>query len=241
MYEYIEVAIKNGTKYFGFSDHAPMDYDLKYRMSLKEKDSYENDVRNLRKKYENQIEILLGYEVDYLPKYHEKSVLNADVDYLIGSVHFLDHWGFDNPEFIREYESRDIDDIWKEYFTQIEFMAKSGLFDIVAHLDLMKVFKFLPQTDIKTLALNTIKAIKKSNMVVEINSAGYRKPINEAYPSREILELCYEYEVDITFGSDAHKPNQVGLNSDKMLDFARSIGYEKCAIFKNRDKELIKF
>ena len=239
--EYVKQAIKNGTKYFGFSDHSPMNYNQEYRMNLNQSTIYENDIKKLKKKYEKKIKILLGYEVDYLPKYHEDKILKANVDYLIGSVHFLDNWGFDNPEFIREYKNRDIDEIWREYFFQIEQLAKSGLFDIVGHIDLIKVFKFLPKTDIKLLALNTIKAIKKANMVVEINSAGWRKPIAEAYPSHKILELCYEYDINITFGSDAHKPSQVGLNSEKTLNLAKSIGFQKCAIFENRDKKYIKF
>ena len=237
--EYIEQAIKNGTKYFGFSDHAPMSFDPTYRMNLGQMAPYENEILELKERYKDKIEILLGYEVDYLPKYHEPKVLNADVDFLIGSIHFLDHWGFDNPEFIKEYHNKDIDDIWREYFYQIEQMAKSGLFDVVGHIDLIKVFKFMPKIDIKSLAQNALKAIKKSNMVVEINSAGWRKPIGEAYPSQQILELCQELDIDITLGSDAHKPSQVGLNSEKTLNLAKKTGYNRCVIFKKRDREFI--
>ena len=76
-------------------------------------------------------------------------ILNANVDYLIGSVHFLQNknemWGFDNPEFIGVYKSVDIDKIWEDYFDAIEAMAKTNYFQIVGHLDLIKVFKFLPK------------------------------------------------------------------------------------------------
>ena len=83
-------------------------------------------------------------------------------------------------------------------------MAKTGLFDIVGHLDLIKVFKFLPKKDIRLIAKETLHEIKKANLVLEINSAGIRKPIAETYPSIQLLEMAYEMGIDITFGSDAH-------------------------------------
>jgi len=239
--EYIEEAIKNKTKYFGFSDHAPMEFDPKYRMKFSQMKAYEKDVLDAKKKYEGKIDILLGYEVDYLDGYMDKRVLDVDVDYLIGSVHFIDKWGFDNPEFIGKYEEMDIDEIWQKYFNSIEDMANSNLFDIVGHLDLIKVFKFLPNKEITQIAKKALEAIKEADMVVELNAAGFRKPIGEAYPSMELLESIYTLDIPITFASDAHKPDQVGLNSQKIIKMAKDIGYEKCAVFKNRKRQLIKF
>ncbi len=241
IFEYIEKAIECGTEYFGFSDHAPMDFDKKYRMSFEQMPKYEKDVLEAKQKYRDKIEILLGYEVDYLKGHMDKRVLEAQVDYLIGSVHFIDEWGFDNPEFIGHYEHEDIDEIWQKYFDAIEKMAKSELFDIVGHLDLIKVFKFMPKKDINEIAKNALMAIKKADMVLELNVAGYRKPVGEAYPSLSILKQAFELDIPITFGSDAHKPEQVGLFSDKIIKIAKSVGYTQCAIFRNRKRELIQF
>ncbi len=238
MEEYIKKAIELGIDIFGFSDHAPMDFDPKYRMAKEHIEFYENAVLNLKRKYEKDIDIRLAYEVDFMqniPLLDE--VVNAKVDYLIGSVHFIDEWGFDNPEFIGNYEKQNIDDIWIDYFKSIETMAKSGKFDIVGHLDLIKVFKFLPKKDIKIIAQQALKQIKKSNMVLEINSAGFRKPIAEQYPSRELLELSYELDIPITFSSDAHSVEQIGFAYEKVVNIAKDIGYTKCTSFKNRDKE----
>jgi len=236
--EYIQRAIELKIDVFGFSEHAPMNFDEKYRLKLKDKELYENDILSLKEKYKNDIEILLGYEVDYLKgDYILPEVINSKVDYLIGSVHFInDGWGFDNPEFIGQYKNKDINTIWEDYFEAITNMIKCGKFDIVGHLDLIKVFKFLPTKDIKTIAHTTLKEIKKSNMVVEINSAGYRKPIGEQYPSKELLELCYELNIPITFSSDAHSIDQVGLNYEKASSLAKEIGYKKCTYFQQRDK-----
>ena len=241
--EYIQRAVELGIDHYGFSDHAPMNYDPKYRMDISQKVLYEKWVLDAKEKYKNQIKILLAYEVDYLEGYILDEIKNAKVDYLIGSVHFLknksDMWGFDNPEFIGVYKSKDIDTIWVEYFDAIKSMAKTGLFDIVGHFDLIKVFKFLPKKDIRLIAKDALLEIKKSNMVLEINPAGLRKPINETYPSKQLLELAFEMQIDITFGSDAHSTDQVGFMYDKALLLATEVGYKKCISFENRDKKVI--
>ena len=232
--DYILKAIEVGTKYFGFADHAPMNFDPTYRMKFSQMKKYEDEVLSLKDRFKDKIEILLGYEVDYIDGLVDKKVLEADVDYLIGSVHFIDRWGFDNPEFIGRYESEDIDEIWIKYFNAIEDMAKTGYFNIVGHLDLIKVFKFMPNRDILDLAKNSLKAIKEANMALELNVAGYRKPIAEAYPSKDLLKYAYELDIPITFASDAHKPSQVGLFSNEIISLAKDIGYTKAVYFKNK-------
>lgn len=239
--EYVEAAIACQTEYFGFSDHAPMNYDPKYRMGFDQMQTYESWIKEAQERYANQITILMGYEIDFLPGYMDERVLDRQCDYLIGSVHFIDEWGFDNPEFIGRYEGLDIDEAYRRYFGLIEAMAHSGKFDIVGHLDLLKVFKFLPTKDIRLLADGALKAIKKANMTVEINVAGYRKPVAEAYPSPLLLESIAELDIPITFGSDAHSKEQVGLFSDETEALARAIGYDRCAVYRSRDREMIKF
>ncbi|MFC2057956.1 histidinol-phosphatase, partial [Campylobacterota bacterium] len=201
--EYIQRAIELGIDIYGFSEHAPMDFDPHYRLSFEEMQAYTDDILSAKERYKNDINILLGYEVDYLPGHMDDRILNAKVDYLIGSVHFIDKWSFDNPEFISGWKNKNIDEIWKAYFEATEAMAKSGKFDIVGHLDLIKVFKFMPKQDIRSLAKNALQAIKRSDMVLEVNTAGIRKPIGELYPSRTLLEAAYELDIPITFSSDA--------------------------------------
>ncbi len=241
IFEYVQRAIETGITYFGFSDHAPMDFDPKYRMSFSDMKSYEKDVLEAKEKYKDKIEILLGYEVDYLKGHMDERVLNAKVDYLIGSVHFIEGWGFDNPEFIGKYKDQDIDEIWQKYFDTIEEMANSRLFDIVGHLDLIKVFKFMPNKNINEMAKAALQAIKKADMVLELNVAGFRKPIGEAYPSLSLLQQAYDLGIPITFASDAHKPEQVSMFNDEIIKMARDAGYTECALFKNRVREFIKF
>ena len=167
--EYIKAAIQKKVRYFGFSDHAPMDFDPSYRMSFDEMTQYEKAVNDAKIKYKDEIEILLGYEVDYLKNHMDERVLNADVDYLIGSVHFIDEWGFDNPEFIGRYENQDIDLIWQQYFDAIEEMANSKKFDIAGN----KVFfkkdikqqQFFEYNKFNDTLPSVIDSIKETNYI----------------------------------------------------------------------------
>jgi len=236
--EYIKKAIEKGIGVYGFADHAPMDFDPEYRMGFDEMQKYEEKITSLSQKYDN-IKILLGYEVDFTP-FVDQKVLNRNVDYFIGSVHFLDNWGFDNPEFIKEWSKRDVEDVYKEYFSLIEKMANSRLFDIVGHIDLVKVFGHRPEKNIKDFAKNAVKAIKKSGMAVEINTAGLRKPVKELYPSDEILEMLLEERIDITFSSDAHSPEQVGYMLKESVEKIKKLGFDSAVYFEKRKKIKIK-
>ena len=131
--EYVLKAINEGIDIFGFSDHAPMDFDKKYRMGFADMPKYEQEILALKDEFKEQIDIRLAYEVDFLKGYIDKRVLEAKVDYLIGSVHFINRWGFDNPEFIGKWKNQDVDTIWQEYFNAIKELAKSGHFQIVGH------------------------------------------------------------------------------------------------------------
>ncbi len=239
--EYIQRAIELGIDIYGFSEHAPMDFDEGYRLGFEEMKAYESDVLSAKERYGGQIKILLGYEVDFLPGHMDRRVLESQVDYLIGSVHFVNKWGFDNPEFIGEYKNRDIDELWQNYFDAVAQMAKSGLFDIVGHFDLIKVFGFIPKKDVRLIAQNALKAIKQANMVLELNSAGLRKPIGEIYPSALLLEEAYSIGVPITFSSDAHAADQVGFGYTEALHIAKEAGYTHAVTFESREKEMINF
>jgi len=241
--EYIQKAIELNIDVYGFTEHAPMkNFEDGYRLTLDKKEFYEKSILNLKEKYKNDINILLGYEVDFLKgDYILDEIKKAKVDYLIGSVHYLGNWGFDNPEFIGEYKNKDIDKIWEEYFEAVNQSAKSGIFNIVGHLDLIKIFNFQPKKDIKSIALDSLKTIKKAGMVMEINSAGLRKPIKEQYPSKQLLELAFELDIPITFSSDAHSIEQIGFSYNEVTKIAKEVGYSKCTYFEQKEKVEVSF
>ncbi len=238
---YIERAIDLGIDIYGFSEHAPMDFDEGYRVSFDDMAAYESDIRRARETYADRIDIRLGYEVDWLPGHMDDRVLNAGVDFLIGSVHFIDKWGFDNPEFIGEWHERDVDTVWRDYFEAVTAMVRSGHFDIVGHLDLIKLFGDWPTTDVRALARPALEAIADSGMVLEINTAGLRKPVGELYPARPLLEEAHALKIPVTFGSDAHAPGQVGAGLEEAYALARAVGYTEAVTFQNRQPQMIKF
>ena len=236
-------AYELGCKYFGFADHAFMDFEPEYRMSALQIPFYMDLIRETAADFAGKMEILLGFEVDFMneQKYMDERILKANCDFLIGSVHFLDFWGFDNPAFISKYDGKDIDELYKQYFEAVAKSASSGYFDILGHIDLIKVFDFRPKGDIKAMAEPMIKAIKKAGVCVELNSAGWRKKCNEMYPSDEIMQLLAQFDVPITFSSDAHAVEQVGQNMDKTIAKAHEFGYSKACIFRNREREFVQF
>ena len=239
--DYIRRAIALGIDIYGFSEHAPMDFDAHYRPGFGDMEAYESEILDAGARYADRIDIRLGYEVDWLPGHMDDRVLHAHVDFLIGSVHFLDRWGFDNPEFIGEWTKRDVDTVWRDYFAAITAMAESGYFDVVGHLDLIKLFGDRPRTDLHTIVRPALEAIARNDMVLEINTAGLRKPVHELYPAHNLLSEAFRLGIPVTFGSDAHAVDQVGAGLDAAYALARSVGYTHAVTFRKRKRELVIF
>src|SRR5215472_1756436 len=149
MERYVERAIESGLKELGFSDHLFMYWlpadrrDPELGMAEWEHDFYIEDVERCRRRYTGDITIRLSTEADFIPG-HEKAlesiVQRYDWDYVIGSVHFLGEWGFDDSRQIAEFEQRDIDALYAQYFETVGASAETGLFDTIGHIDLIKKF-----------------------------------------------------------------------------------------------------
>ncbi|MFX0103039.1 MAG: histidinol-phosphatase HisJ [Candidatus Hodarchaeota archaeon] len=249
--DYIIVAIKKGMKFIGFNEHFPMRYlpDAipveEYAMELDEFPEYIAELKQLRKKYKDQIDILISTEVDYFEpalgviKGNLKPFLD-DFDYLYGSVHVVDDWAVDDNRFLERFNEYDINDVWARYYDSVIEMVNTGLFDVVGHLDLPKKYEKIPTKDLDHKLLEVLAAIKSNRMLIELNTAGLRKPIKEIYPSRHILELCHEKGIEVTLGSDAHAPDEVGYDFPNAIALLKSIGYDSIVSFKKRERHSIK-
>ncbi|WP_300448021.1 histidinol-phosphatase [Helicobacter mastomyrinus] len=237
MEEYIIQAIAQNIDIFGFSCHAPMAFDEAYRMNLAELPQYLREITRLQEKFKDKITILSALEVDYILHREdliESSLLSQPFDYLIGSVHFLESWGFDNPAFIGEYAKRDIEQCWSEYLCSIAQMAQTGFFQIVGHLDLLKLFGHtMPDSQIPYLN-RALESIADNHLAIELNAAGWRKPIKECYPSAFILEKAFQKGIDITFGSDAHSVEHIGFRYNDLCALAKSVGYTHALYFSEK-------
>ena len=224
--EYARRALELGFKEIGFSDHAPMpqdDFD-DWRMNPGNLDEYVTKVRQAQRDFP-QLTIRLALEVDYLPGYEDwirELAARHPWDYFIGSVHYVsDDWAIDNPQKISEWKTRDAYEVWSAYFERLTKAAETGFFEIIGHVDLPKKFGYRPSRDCKPLYEKFLNAVKKRDCAIELNTAGLRKDCREIYPSRRILELAFQKGVPITFGSDAHAPEEVGMNFADAVQLAR--------------------
>jgi histidinol-phosphatase (PHP family) len=210
-------------------------------MSIDQLPEYVEAVASLKREFPD-IAIKTGIEADYLPRLEKETerLLSAyDFDYVIGSVHFIDGWGFDDSRYIEGYKHKDLYELYARYFALVAGAAKTGLFDVIGHIDLIKKYNFKPGRDIAPLVENAVSAIKDAGAAVEINTAGLRKPVGEIYPSDGVLALCSAAGVPITFGSDAHNPVEVGMDFEAARLAAKRAGYDRLAVFTARTRNYI--
>jgi histidinol-phosphatase (PHP family) len=242
MEECIETAKKRNLNEIGFSEHILFHYVKDYPcMSLQRVPAYINKFNMVKAK--TDFPIKLGVEIDFFVDDVEKTrefIQKYRFDYVIGAVHFIGNWGVDYSPHIHEYSKRDLLTIYEDYFDGVKKLCECKLFDILAHPDLIKIFGFKPKNDFSNILIETSEAIAKSNICVEINTRGLRKPCAEIYPSKEFLSRLHTYDVPIVFGSDAHSPDEVGNNFDEALRLAKRTGYNYCCTFSGRERECIR-
>lgn len=164
-----------------------------------------------------------------------------ELDFVLGSVHFLDRPDqmFDTvPEGGAQFEGRAIDDVYADYFRRVREMAASGLVDCLAHIDLVKIHGHRPSVDVGELAAETLDLIASRGLAIEFSTAGWRKPVNELYPSDELIALALEKGIPFTTASDAHSHVQLGENYDRLARRIRALGLREIAIFQRHRREL---
>jgi histidinol-phosphatase (PHP family) len=236
--EYIETAIKMGLSEIGFSDHAPLPPEMRDGITMREDQAeyYIGMIEGKRDEYDGRIQVRLGFEVDYplFDSFDRRYLSDARLDYLTGSCHFLDGWAFDHPDHIDGYSGRDIDKIYSDYYDIIGSMASSGLFNIIAHFDLVKKFGYRSRRDFTGTVEGIAGIIAAGNTAVEISTSGMRKPVGEIYPSDEIIGIFFRMNVPVTLGSDSHSPGEVASGFPHALEKIKSAGYRKISGFSKR-------
>ena len=226
-----------------FADHAPNPdgYDPKHRMKLSDFCDYQAFVNTEMDQREPHV--LMGLEADYYngcEAFLEKWLLSHELDFVLGSVHYIEDWGFDNPDEMQIWKSVDIADTWYAYFQVVEKLVATGLFDAVGHLDIPKKFGHrLAEGELRQMVEPVLDKIAKAGMGMELNTSGLRKPVREIYPSPLIVTLACERDIPICFGSDAHSPAEVGKDFPAALQLAHDAGYKKYFRIKKRKKYLV--
>lgn len=202
-------------------------------------EDYVSFIQQMKRQYP---ELLLGIEADYFAGGEEElsELLNmAAWDYTIGSVHFVNGWGFDNPATQDRFEKMEHFSSYQQLFSQVQAAARSGLFDIIAHPDNLKAFGFRPSDETLLMPLyeETARILAQSGVATEINTGlSYRYPVAEACPSPLFLKVLSLHKVPITLSSDAHFPEHTGYLLPEARDMARVAGYTEIVTFKERKR-----
>jgi histidinol-phosphatase (PHP family) len=243
---YLSAAERAGVGELGVSEHV---YRFTQGLSLWRHPFWEENARDDLDAYCEFVRgtsLKLGIECDFVPGAEDRtaSLLDArDFDYVVGSVHFIgeravDHEGWD------AWEGRDGDPdrVWRRYFESLAECARSGLFDILAHPDLVKVWggaRPLPERDPRFFYEPAVEAIAESGIAVEVSTAGLRKPVGEIYPGRSFAEMCVEAGASFALSSDAHLPEQVGFGYDHALELLDGLGVSEICVFEGRGRRLV--
>lgn len=232
-----------GLKIIGFSEHSPrpagFDYRREYRDQLR---AHLSDyVRQVLALKNGPLRVLFGMEIDWLAgeeDYTAASRAAFDFDYLIGSVHFLDHWGFDDGDEPWRDASQEQRESWyRQYFSTWLDMINSGLFNIAAHPDLIKIYSvesfrlWLDKPESRELVRRGLTALRDKGMAMEISSAGLRKACGEIYPCPTIMKMAASLGLSVSMASDAHNVADVGRDFPRLADYAKFFGFDRQTIF----------
>jgi histidinol-phosphatase (PHP family) len=222
---------------FGLTDIAFTDHD-RYHAGIDF-----DEIDRLREKNPD-LRIRAGIELDNDPihsaagrKWIEKHW--DKLDFVLGSVHFLGRADqmFDTvPDGATQFEGRDVDAIYADYFRRVREMAATGLIDCLAHLDLVKIHGHRPGVEIGAIVNETLDFIRARNLAIELSTAGWRKPVNELYPSDRIIELAMERGIPFTTASDAHSHVQLGENYPSLAQKMAAFGVRQISIFENHQR-----
>lgn len=246
--EMYRAAKEKGLEVYGFSEHSPRpagyvypsDYQAKLAASWP---AYISEVQTLCRN-SGAPKVLLGLEIDYIadePDFMKKAIAGADFDYIIGGLHFQGTWGFDAS--LKDWEAKSLPErfaAYARYYEDLYKMSKSGLVDIVAHPDLIKMFTLdsfnawleLPAS--QALLRRTLENIRDNGLLMEVSSAGIRKPCNEPYPGPRIMRLAAELGLKLSISSDAHSTAQIAFAYDKLDDYVKSFGFAEYYIVEKR-------
>lgn len=186
-----------------------------------------------------------GIEADFVPGREDRMANLLDGrpwDYVIGSVHFVGDEAVDHPDWdVWSSRSVDPEKIWKRYFKWLGEAARSGLFDILAHPDLVKVWgpdRPRPDGDLRRFYELAMAGIAESGIAVEVSTAGLRKPVGERYPAEPFLAMCLEAGCPVALSSDAHVPEHVGFEYEGTVEWLAAQGVRELCVFEGRERRL---
>lgn len=252
----VEAGLAKKLALLGFTEHAPRPDGYVYPKDYQDKlernfMTYCDEVRSLRREYADRIELLLGAELDFIPGADEQMrglVQHAQPDYVLGGVHFIGHWGFDfSPADWKALSMDACAAKYREYYALIPQMARFGVFDGAAHLDLVKLFsienyrRWEASEEGQSAVGAALDSLAEVGMGLEISSAGLRKPCKEIYPGPRIMRMARERNLEVTFGSDAHSCEQVGWAFEQLCAYAAEHGFEHSVCYTPEGRRCLRY
>jgi histidinol-phosphatase (PHP family) len=242
---YRETATERGIEELGVAEHiyrfaAAMEiwqHPFWRQYAVDDLDAYCGFVRE-------ETDLRLGIEMDFVPGREDRiaSQLDGrDWDYVVGSVHFLRDHSLDTEEYSVWGAGESADKVWRRYFDTVAASALSGLYDIIAHPDLVKVWGSgapVPDRDPRYFYEPAVEAFAEAGVAVEISTAGWRKPVGEQYPAVPMLEMLIDAGCPLVLSSDAHVPDQLGHEYERAVELLESLGVTEIAVFDRRVRRL---
>jgi histidinol-phosphatase (PHP family) len=243
---YREVATERGVTELGVSEHvhrftAALDvwqHPFWRESATDDLDRYVGFVRE-------ETDLRLGIEADFIAGREDRmaNLLDAhEWDYIVGSVHFLgDHAvDFDDETDIWQHETS-AERVWRRYFEALAQSATCGLFDIISHPDLVKIWgkgRPLPSKDLRYFYEPAVEAMLEGGVAMEVSTAGLRKPVGEIYPAPAFLEMAVEAGIPIALSSDAHTPEHLAFRYEDAVKLLTDCGVKEIAVFERRERRL---
>jgi histidinol-phosphatase (PHP family) len=245
---YREAAAERGIEELGVAEHVyrftealeVWNHPLWVESALDDIDEYVRFVRE-------ETDLALGIEADFIPGREDRmrALLDArDWDYVLGSIHFLSDGALDHDGFDVWNSGRSPDHVWRTYFEWLGELAATGMYDILAHPDLVKYWgpnhpkRPWPEKDLRFYYDIAMERIADSGIAIEVSTAGLRKPVGEIYPDRAFLEMVIDAGNPIALSSDAHTPEQLGFEYDKALALLADLGIKELCVFRSRQRRL---
>jgi histidinol-phosphatase (PHP family) len=242
---YRAVASERGIEELGVAEHV---YRFTQALDVWQHELWRHSARDDLDAYcafvREETDLKLGVEADFIPGREDRMAAllgEREFDYVVGSIHFVGDGALDYDVYDIWAQGGSADRVWRTYFEWLAEAAMSGMFDILAHPDLVKYWgheRPRPDRDLRYYYEIAMEGIAESGIAVELSTAGLRKPAGELYPARPFLEMVLEAGNPIALSSDAHRPDELGRDYDQALALLDDLGICELAVFERRRRRM---
>ena len=259
---YARAALEQGMIAYGFSSHVPMPFFCAWSMKAENLAVYTEQIEKLKLEYKGRLQIYRSLEIDYIPGLIGPAtsfIKEANLDYTIGSIHFVDryengtHWEIDGTAAIfddglQKIFGGDIQNAVTRYYDLTRMMVREECPDVIGHIDKIKMQNpdskyFSEDADwYKTEVLRTLDVIKGTKAIIEVNTRGlYKKKTTEPYPGKWMLGEILKRKIPVMVNSDSHHPKEITAEFEATFSLLKEAGFETVKSFIDNKWQDFKF